>query len=802
MLKNYLVVAIRNLFRKRMYAIINVSGLAIGLACCILILRYIQDETNYDTYHDKGERIYRVITEYKQDGEFIGSPIGSYRLGPTLDAQFPQLEHVIRFGDVGGMVEYGEKSFRENQMALVDEQVFDVFSFQLLEGDPATALKDPFTAVVSNTVAEKYFGTENPIGKVLHVNDSYDLKITGVMEEMPRQSHFHFNILISMSTGATIYPDIVLNNWGEGSQYTYFLAKNEEEAKAVEAKFADFIETNMGEGYSDFVRMYLQPLTDIHLHSHLRGELEPNGDIQYVYIFGLIALIILVIACINYMNLATARSSTRMREIGMRKVVGAKRMQLILQFLGESVLVSFLAMALAVILAELFLPIFNNLASKEIEIQYFTDSSFLLTLLGVAIFVGIIAGSYPALYLSRFQPVSILKNQIQHTGGGTIWLRKGLVVFQFTLSIFLIIGTVTIFNQLDFLRNKKLGINRDHVVIMPIQVDSLSRDFPVLKTELERHPNVQSVSASNKRLTRRLSSILGYKIEGVDKENTGIRTVTVDHDFFKTLEVEMVAGRDFSRDFSTDATEAFILNEEAIQSLGLTAETALGNSASTQTLNANNAWEDKKGKIIGVVKDFHFESLGSTITPVVFHVSDVWLHWMTIRIQGQQIPETMAFLQTTNQRFAPDQPFTYSFLEDDIYALYIEEERFLQVFSIFAMIAIFIACLGILGLASYTAEQRTKEIGIRKVLGASVLNIAQLMTKEFLVLIGIAALIGCPLGWYFMSEWLIEFPYHIELSIGIFIQAVLAAFLIALLAVSYQAAKAALSNPVRAIKYE
>lgn len=805
MFYNYFKIAVRNLFRKKIYSLINIIGLAVGLACCMLILLFVRDELSYDQHHTQADRIWRIAADFNQSSGGFAMAYTSYRLAPALREDFgAYFEKVVRISPTWQtLVKHGEHVFQEEKVALADPEIWDVFTLPLLKGDEKTALQDPFTVVISRSAAQKYFGEEDPIGKVLLMDEEHSVIITGLMEDMPANSHFHFDFLVSMRTGDEIFPDIVLNNWGEMSQVTYALLRPEATQEEVEALFPAFLDKHTGEGASESARLFLQPIRDIHLHSQLQMEMEPNGDIQYVYIFSIVALIILLIACINYMNLATARSATRAKEIGMRKVSGASRAQLVQQFLSESLVIVSIAAVLAVIFTELSLPVFNQLAGKSLEIHWFADGQLLWSLLGIVLLVSLIAGSYPAFFLSAFQPTAILKdNRGSSQGRFSLLLRKGLVVMQFAISIFLIIGTVTIFRQLHFLRNKQLGLDKEQVVVMPIQVDSLSRDYPLLKEQLLRHPQVVGVTASNKRLTRRLGSFLGHTIDSVDPTllKDGVRTVTVDPDFFSTLGVEIVEGRDFSREYGTDLTEAFILNETAVKEFGLT--DPIGKRVETSTLNSNRAWEPKTGTVIGVVRDFHYESLQSKIAPVVFSVSEVWLDWMSIRLRGGDIPEALDLVESTCATFAPGQPFQYTFLEEDVHALYASEDRFLRIFGIFAFIAIFIASLGVWGLASYTAEQRTKEIGIRKVLGASILDITTLLSREFALLVLLAALLSCPLAWYFSHQWLTNFPYRTEMSVFAFLLAVAAAFLIALTTVAYQAIKAALANPVHSIKYE
>ncbi|WP_020532139.1 ABC transporter permease [Flexithrix dorotheae] len=810
MFKNYLKVAFTNLWNHKVFSFINILGLTVGMAACFLILLFVQDELSYDQYHEKADRLYRVFVEYKnQEGEFVGGVITPYILGPTLASVFEgEVERVIRIdGPFSYQIEKGDKKFPQEGLALADADVFDAFSFKLIAGDPKTALVEPFTMVIDKTIAEKFFGKEDPIGESLLIEEEFEVKITGIIDEIPENSHAHFHGFVSMASGEQIYSERVKTQWGEGSQSTYLVLPKGANAEKFEAKLPDFVENHtFGEGASAFVRYRLQKVTDIHLHSHLRGELEANGDIDYIYIFSGVALVIMLIACINYMNLSTARSSERAKEVGLRKVVGAYRSQIITQFLSESILLTLIAFILAILCAEIALPVFNEIAQKELEINYLENFFVVTVFLGIAIVIGIVAGSYPAFFLSSFQPVKVLKGSKGSSGGKSVVLRKVLVILQFAISITLIISTIVISEQLNYLRNKKLGINTDHIVISNFQDTTLVNKFPVLKRELLKNPDIKSITATNKRMTRNLSSNLGYKIEGAEpnpqgQDNYTITTVTSDHDFFKTYEAEFVMGRDFDETIPSDAREGFIFNESAIKLLGL--EDPIGKEVESATFDMEIMdFVPKKGKIIGVVKDFHFESLDYTISPVGFHISDNWLNWMSIKLAGNNIPETVQYIESTIKSFAPTRPFNYTFLDEDINQLYQGQERVMIIFRYFAGLAIIIACLGIFGLSSFTAERKTKEIGIRKVLGASTSGVTILLTREFIKLVVVAAVIGWPIAYYFMDSWLTDFNYRIDIGFGAFILATFVAIFIAVFTVSSQAIKAALTNPVKALRYE
>ena len=806
MLKSYFKIAFRNFRKHKAYSFINILGLAIGIACGLLIILFIQDEVKYDRFHEKGDRIVRTaITYTRPNGDKMSMPIMPYRLKPALETAFPEIESIVRIRPWDTMVRYDDKEFSEQNMAFADEEFFNVFSFDLIAGDPNTVLKDPFSMVITEAVGKKYFGDESPIGKTLRVNHfsgEQEYKISGLLAEMPQHSHFHFDMLMSMNAGPQLFRDIVLQNWGEGSNYSYLLLPEGYDYKQLEARLPDFGTENIDEMFNQYGEFFLQPLTDIHLKSQLRGEIEPNGDILYVYIFAAVALFILLIASINYMNLATARSANRAKEVGMRKVLGAFRQQLVTQFLGEAVLLTFIALVLAAGLAFAFLPVFNELSGKELSLNLAENWQLFSGFALLSLIIGIFAGSYPAFFLSAFRPVSVLKGGTKIKSSNS-WLRRGLVVLQFGISIVLIICTLVVYNQLDYLQNKKLGIEPEQIVIA---LDPGRELYQTYKTEALKNPRVISISASNKRPTRRLSSNLGYKAEGLDPETpTSIKAVTVDFDFFETLGIDIVEGRSFSKEYGSDLAEGFILNEAAVKEIGW--ENPIGKWFETRTVTEDFQWTEKRGVVVGVASNIHFESLHHEIQPTVYFLEPNWMNWMSIKISSENMPATIDFLKATWDKLDPGFPFNSTFLDDDIQALYNNEARFLDIFVHFASLAIFIACLGIFGLASFTAEQRTREIGIRKTLGASVPNIIRLMSGEFTKLVLFANIIAWPVAYFYMNEWLVTFPYHTAWGITAFILgpailSALLAFVIAALSVSFQAVKAALTNPVKALRYE
>jgi len=801
MIRNYLLTALRNIFRQKGYTMINVTGLAIGIVSCLFIVFYILDEFSYDRFHEKGDRIYRLLFDYTSpNGEVYSHSIGPYRLAEELNRRFPEIEKAVRLSyPIPLPVRYGEIEFIEDDIMMADPDIFNVFSFEMLRGDPATALSEPFTCVISEEMAIKFFGEDDPLDKTLSLPipaGENDTRITGVFRTFPSNSHIHPDMLASMSSAEYIFNDRQKFNWGEGTVAYYVLMPEKHISDSLEAKFPALIEEVFGDGASERVRYWLQPLYDTHLKSNLRFDFEPSGDIQTVYIFSIVALFILLIASINYMNLATARSARRAREVGLRKVVGGHRYQLIWQFLGESVFLVILSMVIVVLFGQLLLPYFNNISGKDFSPDIILTWKVIGGLLLAAIVIGILAGIYPSFFLSRYSPLKVLYGD-NKTGSAGFTLRKILVVLQFSISIALIISTITVFSQWRFLGKKKLGVNPENVLLIPRP----TRGYYTYKQEVLKNPRILNVTSSNKRLTDGLTSNLGYKAEGLpEDENPFIKIVTVDFDFFETLENRIVEGRSFSEEFSMDSLSSFILNETAVRDIGW--EDPIGKWFETSTLDpATNNWRTRRGTVVGVSEDFHFESVHNTIQPICFFVDKFWVNWMSIRIASEDMPQTVVFLEEEFNKLNSEYPFEYSFFEEEIIALYASEQRFFQLFIIFALLAIIIASLGILGLASYSAEQRTREIGIRKVAGSSIRRILLLITREFFILVLIANLIAWPVAWYFMRNWLMDFPYKIKLGLSIFLLSALLAMIIALLTVIYQAWRAASQNPADALRY-
>ncbi len=806
MLRNYIKIAFRNFKRYKGYSFINLMGLATGIACCILILIYMQDEFSYDRYPEDYEQIYRITfhmqTPDRGEKDTARTPPP---WAPSLAEDFPEVENYCRLKIplVSWLVSREEidKRFHEKEFYFADETVFDFFNFKLKKGDPQTALKDPKALVLTERAAHKYFGNEDPMGKTLRLDNTYDFLITGVMENVPKHSHFSFDILASFSTlsAIPIYGGNVYTTWRNGlgaDLYTYIRLKDGVDPAAIEKKMPEFLQKYLGDIIRQFnikISARLQPLTSIHLRSNLDAEIRANSDIRYIYIFSAIAIFILLTACINFMNLATARSAIRAQEVGMRKVIGAEKNQLVFQFFGETIFLAFLALILALVLVFIILPVFNSLSGKMLEVSLW-NPWMLLGIVGITLFVGIVSGSYPALFLSSFQPVAIFRGSLK-AGKANKTLRKALVIFQFALSIVFIIGTGIIYDQLRFIRNRDLGFDKEQIVVLPMGDPRARQVYQTFKDRALQDPSVLAVSGANSVPGGLIGVLLFLPEDAQAGEEVTMEHFAVDHDFIETMGLDILEGRTFSLEYSTDTMEAFILNEAAVKRMGWEGE------AIDKRINIGNF---KRGRVIGVVNDFHAKSLHQKIEPLVIHLApnpDAFIQ-LIVRIAPYHYDQTLNFLEDVWKQIYPKDPFTYSFLDDDFDYLYRNEKQRGKVFLTFSVLAIFIACLGLFGLASFTSEQKTKEIGIRKVLGATVGNIIKLLSIEFVKLVLLANLIAWPVTYYIMHNWLGNFAYRTNIRIGLFILVGMSVLIIALATVSFHAVRSAMANPVDSIRTE
>jgi putative ABC transport system permease protein len=770
--------------------LINVSGLAVGMAGVILIAAYLQEELSYDRFHKNIDRIYRVTAS--TGGEEIPNWIGTPALlGPTFQQKFPEIEDFVRIDPFGfknkTLISFGEKSFYETGFVLADPVLFGVFDFKLLQGDHETVLAHRTSLVITKSIAEKYFGGEDPIGKTLSYEGQMDFIVSGVMEDVPANSHLTFNFVAPFEYLNEIHQRDIMRQWGMRNYYTYFLLKENADLKALEARCAQYFSELAN---SPYTRVYLQPMAEIHLRSKISRDPHHTGDITDVYLYAAIAVVILLIACINFMNLYTANSEMRAREVGMRKVLGAQKRQLILQFLGESFILSVIALPVAVLLVELALPPFNHVIEKTLEIEYAKNFALFAGLLALTVVVGLVSGSYPALFLSSFQPVKMLRRKFT-SGESGFKLRNVLVVVQFAVTIVIIAGALIINSQMQYIRNKKLGYDRENIVNVPIYSPEARANYQLLRNEILSHAKIIDATA-----TSFTPSVERWR-EGLYFEG---RKETDEHAFFRMsgdfnlidlFGIELIAGRAFDRNIPTDADNAFVLNESAVKEIGWTAEEAIG-----------KRFGSEEGRVLGVVRDFHFRSLRREMQPLAINVMPRMFQYVSVKIRPGEIPNTIGFLERAWKAINPGIPFEYFFYDEEFDKLYKTDLKLQTFFGYFAFLAIFIACLGLFGLSLFTVQQRTKEIGIRKVLGASVPGIIKLLLAGVLKLVLIASVFAWPVAYFAMRSWLQGFAYRIDMAWWTFIFAGALALLIAILTVGFQALKAALANPVEALRYE
>jgi putative ABC transport system permease protein len=804
MIKNYLKIAFRSLWKNKAFSSINIMGLAAGLAVCLLIVLYVKDELSYDQYHEKADRIYRLETDILFNGTQVHFANACEPLAPALLRDNPQVEQIARINNEGDIsIKKGNENIQDRNAAFADSTFFQVFTVPLIAGDPLTALKEPNSIVIDESAAKRYFNNTDVIGKTLYVNNNVTCKITGVFKDMPRQSHFHFSFLRPLRDGFRGNAD----NWLSNNTHSYILLKpgitQAFMQKRVDAAVNNYLSKQMegvihstlkeAESKGNHFRYPLRPLTDIHLHSNKSFEFEANGNLSYVYIFSVIAVFILLIACVNFMNLSTARSANRAKEVGIRKVAGSRRVQLITQFLTESVVLSFCALLLALLLAAMLLPLFNILAGKEIPGTALFASWLLPVMIALVLIVGLIAGSYPAFYLSSFQPIAVLKGKMAK-GFKSSWLRSSLVVFQFSISIVLIIGTIVVYNQLEYMRNRQIGYNRNQVLVLR-NTYPLYKQTNTFREQLLSIPGIENASVSNDLPTQNSYSQNGWFLDATLDANKGIITGTyyIDEHYIPTLGMQMAAGRNFSKEFLSDST-AVILNEEAVKLFGF-------KEPLKETLYGTNNDQPAPFRIVGVVKDFNFSTMHNKVGPLVMQMANS-MGTIAVRLNTSNIPAVISNIESNWKRAVPGEPFLYSFMDADFNNMYKAEQQTGKLFMTFAIIAILIGCLGLFGLVTYAAEQRTKEIGVRKVLGASIGSIVTMLSRDFARLVLIASIIAFPLAWWAMNQWLQDFAYRVSIAWWVFALAGIAAILIALITVSFQAIKAALANPVKSLRSE
>lgn len=810
MLKNFFKITIRNIIRQKIYSVINIAGLAIGIACSIIITTFILHELSYDKFHDKADRIFRLILDGKIGEEELKSAWTAVPTAAAFVEEFPEVIDATRLEQWDNMlIRYGEKSFLEDKFMWADSSFFQIFSFKLISGDPAKVLNEPRTIVISESMARKYFGPEDPVGKVLKIfSDTTHYRVTGVFENVPVNSHIDFDFVASFIS----LDKVKSTEWTSNNLCTYILLSEGSDWKVLKGKMPDIIHKYVGPEIQQYIGVSLeewlaagnrygldvQPLTDIHLNSEIEQPFKSPNDKRYIYIFSIIAIFILVIACINFMNLATARSAGRAREVGMRKVAGSDKGLLIRQFLLESFILTFLSLLLGILIVELLLPYFNNLVNLELDIDYLGRWYIIPGLFMLGIIVGLMAGSYPAFFLASFKPIAVLTGKPE-TGTRSSWLRSILVILQFGISVFIIVGTIVVFQQLNYMLSKDLGFDKDQIMVVQ-RFGEIGRDHvEAFKQEIARIPGVISSTSS--------TSVPGYPnnynahgIEGRPPDQIYLLQVNwCDFDFLKTYGIKLNSGRYLTSEISSDST-GVIINLKAVKDFNIE------DPLNTRIIRPGATPEEMEYKqVIGVVEDFHFESLHSGIRPYIFVIRPAnwgWIPYLSIRFDPANINRVIKEVESIWKEYSADQPFEYFFMSEDFAQRYAQEQRTRVIFVIFSILAVFIASLGLFGLVAFIAEQRTREIGIRKVMGASVSRIIFLISKETLILLGIATIIAWPVGWYFSRSWLNGFAFRIDLTTVPFILSFAIALIIAMITVSIQAIGASVKNPADALRYE
>jgi putative ABC transport system permease protein len=804
MLKNYLKIAARNLWKNKAFSAINIIGLAAGLAVCLLIVLYVVDEQSYDKYNVNADRIYRIDADIYFNNTQSTFATAPDPLALTLKREYPVVEQMTRVNyqsDV--LIKKDNQNVQDHNAAYADSTFFKVFTIPMIAGNPVTALQEPNSIVIDETTAKKYFNSTDVLGKTLYVDNNTTCKITGVIKDIPAQSHFHFHFIRPRGKDN--------DSWLSNNTYNYILVRpgttqaqmqgdvdatvNKYIGRDFQQQFHSSLKDLQAKG-NHFI-YHLMPLANIHLHSDKSYEMEVNGNIEYVYIFSVTAIFILLIACVNFMNLSTARSANRAKEVGIRKVAGSLRSHLITQFLTESVLLSFLSLLLAILLGALLLPLFNQLAGKEMSVTTLFSTWLFPVMIALVFVVGCIAGSYPAFYLSSFQPIQVLKGKIAK-GFKSSWLRSGLVVFQFSISIILIIGTFVIYNQLDYIRSRKIGYNRNQVLVVR-NIYSLNDKIKTFRNELVSIPGVENATVGDLPTATSFDNEGWFRDASFDATKVVVLTnFYVDESYVPTLGMEMEAGRNFSKDFPSDSA-GIILNEAAVKVLGF-------KNPFEETLYRPNYHNDgsitpSPFHVVGVIKDFNFSSMHQNVGPLVIQLSNNYGS-MAVRVKTRNVSSIIDNIKTKWSAMAPGAPFNYTFMDADFNKIYDAEQRTGKLFITFAVFAIFIGCLGLFGLVTYASEQRIKEIGVRKVLGASVSSIVAMLSKDFAKLVLIASVIAFPVSWWVMNKWLQSFAYRINISWWVFVIAGLTAIIIALITVSFQAIKAAIANPVKSLRTE
>jgi putative ABC transport system permease protein len=800
MLKHYFRVAIRHLRRQQIITVINILGLAIGMACCMLIVLFVRNEYGFDNFHTNGKNIYRVTTSFTKAGETNHGSNTQWPVGPYLKNEISDIKESVRIMNAGTALYIFQDKQYVDPLAYADAGFFSVFNFPLVKGDAKTALREPYTMVVTEKIARKYFGNDDPIGKIVKVDNQFDCRITGVAKDLPLNTDVGKDILLSYAT----VEQLVKKDGGSMEQWYNFndnttfvqlpdgvsLHKMESQLQGFTDRHVKSIASSLGEVFG----LQLQPLANIHLHPYGDKDKQDNSHLLYIYIA--IAIFIILIACFNFMNLVTARANERAVEVGVRKVMGSERRQLIIQFVAEAVLLTTISFVLAIFLALLFMPWFDRITGKEFQLFTLSNLPFLGYLFVMSVVVGLLSGSYPALYLSGLLPVAVLKGGFK-TSGSRVWIRKALVITQFSIAIILIVATIVVYSQLRFWQNKYLGFDKDRLVNVNITSGSAGKNIQVIKEDLLRLPGVQHVTVSNTAMGRYVGSVNPVVKEGESEDKSIVTSVIMgDFDLLKTLDIKLTKGRDFSTGFSTDSNNAFIVNEAMVKAMNL--HDPIG-----QRIKWLPGFTERKGEIIGVAKDFNYSTLTVPVSPAIYIVRKDGFSVMSIRLsKNGDLTRQVADIENVWKKYVTDYPFSYSFVADDLARQYVNQDRLASLFGTFSMLAIVIACMGLFGLSILIARQRTKEIGIRKVLGASTSNITRLLSQDFMQLVLVALLIAVPVSWYLMNQWLQDFAYRINVEWWMFVTAGFMAMFIALFTISFQSVRAALNNPVKSLRTE
>lgn len=802
MFKNFLKVTYRNFLKQKVYSFLNVSGLAIGLACSILIFIYIHDELSYDKFHSKSDRIYRVLEKFESEGVGEHSASLPFPTGPALKTDFErQVEHVVRFFNFQSPSlalanKAADKGFNESNIFFADSTFFDVFNFELIAGDKETALDDPNAILITRSMAKKYFVDEDPMGKTLEFQGNQQLMVTGVLEDTPSNAHFKFDFIVSFSSLKSNFGGGYPRTWYWNPCWTYIVLDENTTKEEFEAQFPEFVLKYFPDFVKEDITLQLQPIEDIHLHSKLDYEITANSDMKNVYIFGMVAVFVLVIAAINFINLSTARGNKRAKEVGVRKSLGSARKQLISQFIIESIFLTFFSMAIAILVVILVLPYFNLLTEKTISISILLEPMFAISLPIAGLVIGLLSGFYPAFVLSSFKTVLVLKSSHLKTNGLTF--RKVLVTSQFAISIMLIIGTFVVLSQLNYLQNQDAGFDEENIVMVPVIQSPMGQHYENFKNEALQSSSILSMTAVEEIVGAKFQ-VGNYKFEGMD-ESKPFPRFNVRHDFVSTMDIPLVAGRAYDQTIQTDDSLALIVNETLVKNMGWSIEEAM-----------NKRFEYRrqmKGKIVGVVKDYNFASKHHPIAPLVITLNthprafNLFIKYVAVKVNGDQIQNAVADLETAWRSVMPERPFDFFFLDSRLEDSYKAEQKLSSITVVFSFLAILVACLGLFGLATFSVEQRTKEIGVRKVLGINTSGILSLLSKEFMLLIGVAFAVAIPMAYLLLNQWLNGFAFRVDIQAWPFIVAGILTFAISLATVAYHALRASHINPVDTLKHE